>query len=150
MKSNLYLIIFGIIFLGKLSAQTKSDNLREDISNLTNQSVILSFNYLIEYELDSKANEILKSENTEKKTCLIENLKDKNKALVAHVLLTKLIEPENASLNYKYIYNADNTEIISIDFSLNGLTWIYNETKKDLKLLSIALHQHIISIVSLV
>jgi len=59
--------------LGQLFAQTKSDNLREVIFNLTNKSVILSFNYLIDYGLDSKANEILKSKNAEMKSYLVEN-----------------------------------------------------------------------------
>ena len=113
-----------------LVASCKSQSIRSnnDYKLLSNHSIIVNVNYITTFSLDSIALEILEKEDSNKLKNLLCILKDRDKALASHVILTKLIEPHNAKFSYRYQYD-DSGNITETIYNLNGIYWTNDGSK---------------------
>lgn len=115
-----YLIIIPFVVLAiGCSAQrgVSLDSLTNIVKNINNSSVIIAYNQLETIHLDQKALLLCNNLSNSLATIMINELRDKEKALVIHVILSKSTEPVSARLKYEYHYTED-----KIDYS----TYTYN------------------------
>jgi hypothetical protein len=62
--------------------------------------------------------------DTAKYKILLNHIYDSGRTVVIHVILTKLFEPNGASLGYFYNYSKAYSIIISIKYTFTNLNWI--------------------------
>lgn len=118
-----YNFILGLLFLFKLGyCQDKSDSLLMYINDLNWTSFNITTNYISNLTLSVNAKRLVDLKDNRKLQELIKNLKDSDKTVAIHIILTQIIEPNNNTFAYHYEYGSDST-INSIKYSYNGLTW---------------------------
>lgn len=106
--------------------QNNVQNSEALISSLTNEQVIIKINYFISYSIDSSALQVINLQDKKKVHYLLKNLSDKDKALVTHIILTKMFEPKKDKFKYEYIYDGEGN-ITKTIYSINNLNWIRDE-----------------------
>jgi len=121
MKKIAFLLLFILAACHKL--EYSDADTTTIISTLNNDYVRLKKDKIQGYTIDSKASEVLKLKNRSKLFLLNNNLTQMDRALISHILLTKLIEPENDSLAYDFKYNTTKDTLLSTTYKLNGMKW---------------------------
>jgi len=125
MKKEVFQIV--IILLLGVKANCQSDSLIDThLMRINNQSVKYSNNYVQEIYLDSSAAIVCRSLSESTKRKLVTLLMSSDMVLIAHVLLTKMVDGNLVRLKYEYEYEGNS--ITSTNFSYNNFKWVVNKT----------------------
>jgi len=124
MKKIILLLLLITVSCKSQSNSEKSVN--SMINLLDNKSVLININYTTNYVLDKDAQRVIELNSDDKLKLLVQNLLIEDKALVSHIILTKLLEPTKDNFSYKYNYDAKG-DVVSTTYSLNNLSWQYDD-----------------------
>jgi hypothetical protein len=120
------LIQICILLLFGVNANCQSDSIIDKhLMRINNYSVKYSNNYIQEIYLDSNAALVCRNLSASTKRKLITLLMSSDMVLVAHVLLTKMVDGNAAKFKYDYQY--DGSTIMSTSFNYNNLKWTVNK-----------------------
>ena len=122
-------IIFeiGLLLLFSINANCQTDSVVDKcLMRIDNYSVRYSSNYIQKIYLDSIAMRVSHNLDKSTKRKLVTLLLSTDMVLVAHVLLTKMIDGDAAILKYEYQY--DGSTIVSTHFYFNNFNWVVNKT----------------------
>ncbi|MHA7843208.1 MAG: hypothetical protein ACX93I_07805 [Winogradskyella sp.] len=121
-------IFLSLTLMVSCKSQINSDgNVKTLMNEINNESIIMKVGYVTTFELDNNSKKILDLDESNRIDIhLLDGLKNKNKVLICHVLLTKLLEPDKYILKYKYNRDSDN-EIESIVYTINNFNWVTND-----------------------
>jgi|GEM_PF-3302029 hypothetical protein len=122
---NKYLILLTLLCYSCTSSTSEYKINKDVCKNLNSKSVIIDVSHFLSYHLNDNAQNLLLDKNTNKYECLLNSLNIEDKAVIGHIILTKLLEPNNDNFKYEYIY--DNDKIIKTIYSINNLRWSYRE-----------------------
>jgi hypothetical protein len=92
------------------------------ISRLGSHSSGISWAYTPQIALYEDAKALVAIKDMRKIPKLINSLGDSSKTVVVHLILSRLVEPENSDIQCKYNYGKDG-KILSVDYVYNGLEW---------------------------
>jgi hypothetical protein len=121
MKKITFLFLFVVVSCHKL--EYSDADTTTIITTLNNDYVRLKKDKIQGYTIDNKATAVLKLKNRNKLFLLTNNLTQMDRALISHVLLTKIIEPWKDSLAYDFKYNKTKDTLLSTTYKLNGMKW---------------------------
>jgi len=95
------------------------------INRLGSRSSGISWAYTPNIALYEGAKALVAIKDMRKIPKLINSLGDSSKTVVLHLILSRLVEPENSSIRCKYNYGKDG-KILSVDYIYNGLEWLWD------------------------
>jgi hypothetical protein len=105
------------------------DSIGVYIENLDWTSYEITTNYISNLVLKDKANYLIRTTSSNRNKQLLENIDSANKTVVIHVILTNILEPENAKFAQHYIYGNDST-VCGVEFTYNKLNWYQDDNYK--------------------
>ena len=118
------IIILILSFCSCKGQKTNEGDIKNLVSTLDNKSVRITFNYIAKYSIDEKANYILNLNDDRKLSYLFENLRDEDKIIISHILLTKILEPNKDNFTIENVYD-DKGDIQSVILIYNNLKCKY-------------------------
>lgn len=121
MKKIILIIPVFVTLQCSAQGRVSADTLAKIIDNINNSSVVIAYNHFETIHLDQKALMLCNNLSNSLATAMINELNNKEKALVFHVILSKSTEPSKAKFKGAYHYTGDKIDYTTYTF--NNLSW---------------------------
>jgi hypothetical protein len=119
----LFLTIFLSSFLlAKTQSLKGADSVSIYISKLGWNSFVIGSTYVPQFALREDAKRLIEINDRSKIKKLIDSIRDAQKTVVIHMILSHILEPRKTAFGEYINYGKDST-VKSVTFSYNGLTW---------------------------
>jgi hypothetical protein len=119
------ILMFFLISLAKCKSSTGVDSVNIYISRLGWNSFGITGTYVPRIAFYDDARRLVKINDKTKVKKLIENIREEQKTVVIHLILSQIIEPSRGDLGEHLNYE-NNSAVKSVDYLFNGLTWTDN------------------------
>ncbi len=116
-----YFFIIPLLFIYAFVKAQSVDSTSTYIDSLSWKSFGFTTNYIPKLYLSETAKKIISIQDKNKVQKLFNYIIVKNKAVIVHIILTKLLNPDKDTFSESYVYNGDS--IIGIKYTYNGLSW---------------------------
>jgi hypothetical protein len=130
MKCPFALILLLCLASAKSQSLPKEDSVDIYISRLGWQSFAVAWTYIPQLALRGDADRLIKIIDETKIKKLVNNLADSQKTVVIHLILTRLLEPDNYAFGVTYSYGKD-SRVKGCVFKYNGLQWTTDSLQKN-------------------
>ena len=97
--------------------KVRADTLARIIENINNSSVFIAYNYFETIHLDQKALTLCNNLSNSLATSMINELNNKEKVLVFHIILSKSTEPGKTKFKSVYHYAGDKIDYTTYTFN---------------------------------
>ena len=126
--SNKLMLITLLLLICKLGVSQSHhvDSTSLYLERLNWKSFSITTNYVPSLHLSKEANELVSMNDGSKIEKLVKDLSIKDKTVVIHVILSKILEPDKCILKQSYIYDNDSV-VIGVKYTYNGLSWVWSE-----------------------
>ncbi len=127
MKNIIVIGFFLILYLNGLSQNLYAkDSIEYYIKNLSWNSIRLTPTYVPYLMLNYDAQAILDNiaDTSTVSSLLLKQIKETDKVVSVHVILSKMYEPKNNKFKQYYVYRGDS--IIAVNYFYNTLKWQYD------------------------
>ncbi len=119
MKKLIYIILIFVI-----NVAAAQDSTRYFIEKLGWKSLVLKQTYVSQLVLDTNAKRLIFQKNEKTAKALFFSIKNDERPVIIHMILTEMFEPDKAVLDQKNFRITDSS--IGVRYSYNAISWDYN------------------------
>jgi len=126
------LLLFVILKCSFLFAQINgSDSIKKHIDSLNWNSFTIAYTYFAHLKISGDAEAIKNFDEKQVTVMLLNSLSIESKAVISHMLLSQMFEPEDSSLKTTIEYKNDsiNSPVSAVIYTYNQLNWKFDIDK---------------------